>query len=134
MTKQEFIKQSYGEHWESVKDYVDENGWFKMDYDIENVFANQFVSCCFESYEKNLPYGIRPSSLKGLETNNGWIKIESEKDLPKEHMSVFLFEPIDGIGIGSWCNLQMIFKTRFGNEYKPVTHYQPIIKPQKPLY
>lgn len=70
MTKEEVIKQAYGEHWYVAKHYVDENGWFKMDYDIEDVFANQFVSCCFESYEKNLPYGIRPKSLKGLETNN----------------------------------------------------------------
>ena len=133
MTKQEFIEQAYGKYYPLVERLLTEDGFapYALLRDSEGI--------TFEFKEMHLIYGspesyVRPKSLKGLETNNGWIKIESEKDLPKEHMSVFLFEPIDGIGIGSWCNLQMIFKTRFGNEYKPVTHYQPIIKPQKPLY
>ena len=28
MTKQEVIQQAYGEYWEQVKEFVDENGWF----------------------------------------------------------------------------------------------------------
>ena len=40
----------------------------KIDYDIDMSGVGKF----------------RPKSLQGIENNNGWIKIESEKDLPKE--------------------------------------------------
>ena len=41
-------------------------------------------------------YSYRPKSLQGIENNNGWIKIESEKDLPKEKGLKCLFLCIHG--------------------------------------
>ena len=83
--KQEAIKNAYGEYWDNVKDYVDENGWAsypnvqKHDYDFGKLEFKD--GCTF----------LRPESLQGIENNNGWIKIESEADLPKEgmHHSIF---------------------------------------------
>ena len=49
-----------------INDYGDITD--KIDYDIDMSGVGKF----------------RPKSLQGIENNNGWIKIESEKDLPKE--------------------------------------------------
>lgn len=134
MKKQEKIKEAYGEHYETVKNHIDENGWCVLNVSQKepiNHFAHHGKT---EWKPINGRVCWRPISLKGIEANNGWIKIESEADLPKEHMAVFLYESIDGVGFGRWCNLQRIFKTRFGKEYKPVTHYRPITKPEPPVY
>jgi len=136
-SKQKAIREAYRENYQKVKNYIDENGWFKMDYDINDSFANQFTSCCFQNYEKNLPYGIRPKSLQGIETNNGWIKIEIEADLPNQDGSYFT--------ITTYCNkiverdYPIFLNTMTLDEEKEwwlkyVTHYQPIIKPQPPIY
>lgn len=65
--------------------------------------------------------------LDVVEYNNGWIKIESEYDLPeKEFYKEYNTFPID-----FKCNsvgLHYYFK------YKEITHYQPIVKPLPPLY
>lgn len=68
-------------------------------------------------------------SLKVIENNNGWIKIESEDDLPKKEddyhicienkdLSIAYFDKSDGWFIA--C--------------PEITHYQPIIKPQPPIF
>ena len=33
MTKQDVIKNAYGEYWERVKDIIDKNGWVEMKTD-----------------------------------------------------------------------------------------------------
>jgi hypothetical protein len=88
------------------------------------------------------------------ETNNGWIKIESKDDLPKEK-EFFRFIPcnqFDKEFIG-WIDtkLREVFFIDFsfyeveknGNKYtsqtnawltSQITHYQPIQKPQPPIY
>ena len=125
--KQEAIKNAYGECWENVKDYVDENGWAsypnvqKHDYDFGKLEFKD--GCTF----------LRPESLKGIENNNGWIKIESEKDLPK----------VSGLYFGKDYEFgtdMMYFdfetkKWEDSNGYlQNVTHYQPIEKPKPPIY
>ena len=125
--KQEAIKKAYREYWENVKDYVDENGWAsypnvqKHDYDFGKLEFKD--DCTF----------LRPESLKGIENNNGWIKIESEKDLPK----------VSGLYFGKDYEFgtdMMYFdfetkKWEDSNGYlQNVTHYQPIKKPKPPIY
>lgn len=78
---------------------------------------------------------FRPKSLQGIENNNGWINIESEDDLPKES------------GVYEACiNEEYIGRIRFSREFNEwsciydsdnlrfPSHYQPIIKPQPPIY
>ena len=85
-TKEQKIKEAYGEYWETVKDYVDENGYYDpilntmtLQKDLEIFkFCNKFTN-------KNGVTAIyQPKSLSGIENNNGWIRIESEADLPND--------------------------------------------------
>jgi hypothetical protein len=66
------------------------------------------------------------------EDNNGWIKIESENDLPIiKTECYFIFD--SKIEKGDYSG--KIFFDKYGMYgYKTVTHYQPIIKPQPPIY
>lgn len=137
--KQQCIKDAYGEYWEQVKDYVDEYGWLKYG-DLRNEDLGIKDS---ELEWSNLSHNInnenyRPKSLQGIETNNNWVSIESEDDLPKEVNNLWLLANDGSIVLGQWCIFQKIFKTTYGNTFDSdgikFTHYQPIIKPSKPLY
>jgi len=64
-----------------------------------------------------------------LENNNGWIKIESEKDLPKKELEYFVKRKnVKGTVIRQF----VISHTKAW--LKCYTHYQPITKPQPPIY
>lgn len=145
MTKQEVIKNAYGEHWETVKDYVDENGWFELKKVVGTFWETKLELDIIES-----PRRVRPKSLQGIENNNGWIKIESEADLPKDH-EINYFIPCNFLErafigfIDRKSNevyfLDESFEVRkntcvYLNSWLPsqITHYQPINKPLKPLY
>ena len=60
--------------------------------------------------------------------NNGWIKINSEEDLPKFIGQYFVFNSQKS-DIYYFEN-----NTFWKNQWKNITHYQPILKPQPPLY
>jgi hypothetical protein len=126
MGKQEAIKQAYGEHYDKAKDYIDKNGWcylfptIKGELDFENTGRD---NVCY-----------RPKSLQGIENNNGWIKIESEADLPEENGTYFTigktsYKPFYRIDV--FCGR---LKNSFTDGNSCFTHYQPIQKPLKPLY
>ena len=121
--KQEAIKNAYGDYWEAVKDFVDENGWIDFLEDIQRIM-----------YFFNDSDNIEVKSLQGIENNNGWIKIESEDDLPKEgmHHSILL----DSDCINGYRNYDVIVFYEVNSRYrkKEISHYQPIEKPLKPLY
>lgn len=74
---------------------------------------------------------FRPISLKGIEDNNGWIKIESEDDLPKKRGTFWTF--IEGKEV-----VMNTFNTfddmEFTFDNGKVTHYKPLIKPNEPIY
>lgn len=92
MTKQEKIKEAYGEYWETAKDYVDDFGWcmYQLNDKQERIcgFAiNSFIKCEFNNFKQdnaNYIYYVRPISLRGIENNNGWIKIGSEDENLKD--------------------------------------------------
>ena len=121
--KQEAIKKAYGEHFI----YADINGWIKY-----GIYCPSNLG--IEDYDEIDTIGIwRCKSLQGIENNNGWIKIESEKDLPK----------VSGLYFGKDYEFgtdMMYFdfetkKWEDSNGYlQNVTHYQPIKKPKPPIY
>lgn len=79
MNKLGAIRKAYGDQWENVKYHVDENGFieaFLWDK-LKLGYPNQATSKSIYRY-------FRPISLAGIENNNGWTKIESKHDLPKE--------------------------------------------------
>ena len=126
--KQEAIKKAYSEYWEKVKDYVDNDGY--IDNSIPKFTFGQVKNLDLE-YKNDVFF--RPKSLQGIENNNGWIKIESEKDLPK----------VSGLYFGKDYEFgtdMMYFdfetkKWEDSNGYlQNITHYQPIEKPKPPIY
>ena len=127
--KQEAIKNAYGEYWENVKDYVDNDGW--INNSIPKFTFGQLKNLDLE-YKNDVFF--RPKSLQGIENNTGWIKIESEDDLPKEgmHHSILL----DSDCINGYRNYDVIVFYEVNSRYrkKEISHYQPIEKPLKPLY
>ena len=106
----------------------------------ESDLDNFIKDCENKGFElQNRGGGTMPSfsgyyaTLKGKNwksENNGWIKILSETDLPKEEDEFWVFENNEvtktkrKIGIDNndywWLNI--------------VTHYQPIVKPEPPKF
>ena len=130
MTKQEAIKEAYGEYWEQVKVFVDENGWVFFS-DDENILRLNFQQKDNISTEKTdvESWKWRPKSLQGIENNNGWIKIESEKDLP-EGLGVHFVANLRDVRVHPATSYQVkeLYKVNFA------THYQPIEKRKPPIY
>ena len=123
MTKQETIKEAYGQYYDDCM--PDENGWFNV-HNAKIKFKNYYL---LENFDEEGNYR-RPKSLSGIENNNGWIKIESEADLPREDGFYNLcnidkdgYLPAEPLGI-----LITFYNT------KTITHYQPIEKPKPPIY
>ena len=102
-----------------INDYGDITD--KIDYDIDMSGVGKF----------------RPKSLNGIENNNGWIKIESEKDLPKEECEVFFIKN-DLIFTGYFYYNQFNIGIFSNNSdcyfFEEVTQYQVFKKPSLPIY
>lgn len=131
MTKEEKIKEAWRSNYNEFSEYIDSDGWaryphFQKQEMIEDVRPIEFRSQGTD---------FRPKSLQGIETNNGWIKIESEDDLPKEHDELFEVGLLDNQG-----NFNHEKKRCSGKSVKwmwvnkLISHYQPIIKPKPPIY
>lgn len=88
-------------------------------------------------YKRNIHPDFVDSMDKHLnklkQANNGWIKIESEDDLPKTDKTIdFWFMTNSGsIIINNWNSK---FKHKAYGYLRVYSHYQPIIKPDLPLY
>lgn len=70
--------------------------------------------------------------MKTIENNNGWIKIESEADLPKENGAYWTFiadkNEMYANSFGTFNQPEFTF------DHNLITHYQPIIKPEPPKF
>ncbi len=122
MTKEEFIKEKYGEHYDACK--PDENGWSYFEYDPKgwskgvppdslNLFGEDV-----EIYTKGLGDIWRPIALKGLEENNGWNKID-ENGWPSEKGRYDFFK---------WPNITYTkcLWTPDSQFYRDCTHWRPV--------
>lgn len=121
--KQEAIKKAYGEYWELVKDYVDENGicenWSSFRDEKTRIF--QPKEC------DTFGNGWRPKSLQGIEHNNGWIRIDDFVKYTNEKFWIFNSH-INDLYQGQLFDDDMFPINRYA------THYQPIEKPKLPIY
>lgn len=135
MTKQEAVKQAYGSQYDFLK--PDENGWFKDDVLGNSEELSVWVlSECERKWNDDNELVWRLTSIAGIEDNNGWIKIESEDDLPTYDEYCWI-EPQKDRFIIAWYNYtDTYFYDNQGNKWlwRGITHYQPINKPEKPLY
>lgn len=118
MTKEEKIKEAYGLMYETNKSKINEDGWCSGVFNLPNTHI--------ELYRSERLYW-RPKSLEGLESNNGWIAVEREKELPRQMVHLYdLNTETEWIGF---------LYNDYGFFAQPsATHYQPIIKPKPPIY
>lgn len=135
--KEQAIKQAYGDKYDTLKDQIDENGWVehcpgeeghpnwrdlvKYEYELE----------CIEGF----PDQWRPKSLRGLETNQGWISVREGVPHDQQHCWFWIKE--QGAIIGFWDEEGEAFFVT-GVIMVPdaygITHWQPVTKPEAPLY
>lgn len=137
MSKQEVIRKAYGEYWERVKDKVDKNGWVTTD-DLLDICLNPRRFAPYEVNDADFISAYRPKSLQGIETNNGWIKIESEAHLPyysiNNRNKNIHYYGYDSFKDKILWNTLTLFELHSLFQQGKITHFQPIAKPLKPIY
>lgn len=135
-SKEEVIQIAYGEYSDILE--IDENGWTRHFMGTPKSFLEYHLKNkgLFDSRVENKPdmflVFIRPKSLQGIESNNGWISINSEKDLPKDGYVFWVKR--DGIDSPLY-KAEEFFNAQINKEWlDSYTHYQPIVKPNPPLH
>jgi hypothetical protein len=133
-TKQEVIQTGWAENWDLLFDSEREHA-LQNDGWILNTGLKLINKITFDFKDMHIIFAspeqwIRPRALKGIETNNGWIRIESEADLPKDSGEYFAYNG-ESVIIEDFRRLQQQNKDMWLKLY---THYQPIIKPLPPIY
>jgi hypothetical protein len=126
MTKEDKLYEVYGSRYD-----WDENGW--LTYGCDEASESGFEP--FGEYETRNHidgyYEWRPIELQGIEDNNGWIKIESIDNLPEKSTLCFCYNEMGHIFTTK------LFKSNTNYSYvklENITHYQPITKPEPPIY
>lgn len=143
--KQEDIRKAYEAIGQKPHyKHTDDNGWTAMYSEDGEKLTPCFKDLGFTQQQvaELLDSGLnsdtgkmewRPKSLQGIETNNGWIRIESEENFPTENSGLYFV--YDGKDVGIARMSTILFRCLTSNEvYSDVTHYQPIVKPEKPIY
>lgn len=130
MTKKELVKNAYEQFYEYVENSVDENGWVKREEHSGFMINHFYLSNNIKTKFIDKVEYWRPKTLKGIENNNGWILIRSEEDLPKDKNTQY-----------SVCKCKKVFQStvncgtvRHWFNISKITHYQPITKPNAPLW
>ena len=128
--KQEAIKKAYGEHWERLNNFINEDGVFIGDTDmISDELFNEwaFIGSSKDINSEKLISGSRPKSLKGIENNNGWMRIDDFVKYTNEKFWLFNSH-LNDLYQGQLFDDDMFPINRYA------THYQPIKKPKFPIY
>jgi len=142
MTKLEVIEKAYGKNYEEMKEFIDENGWLtEMHTSIhyrttENgKTLNKLIEKANISFEEVNNF-LRPVTISGIENNNGWIKIESEADLPDktEPNSEVKYHVLAKEGFEDLSDCNSFELHHMYKNYHVITHYIPVIILPKPLY
>lgn len=128
MTKEERIKEAWGEYYDEIEFYLTENGYLPYVYDVRMIRNENKIHFEHLLSSANL---FRPKSLRGISGNNGWIKIESESDLPKADCSCEVMYQDGSWSIDTFYKSNNNFKS---NHWRHITHYKPIIQSNSPLY
>lgn len=118
-TKEKAILEAYGEFYDKYQ--PDENGWSSI-----ILYFDQKTE--FESDKKLVGHGsykIRPKSLQGIETNNGW--------LPYVGKSIGYYDLVY-TDKGNIYPYPVFVSFDSIKEVQTITHYQSIQKPKTPIY
>ena len=123
-TKDQIIQEAYGNYWDTIKDHVNmEHGSLDVYFWTLNELIIPFDRIGFGDR--------RPQSLKGIENNNGWTKMNDKRDnLPDEHCKCWLWTE-DGIMFGDYNSTTKGF---YGYKEVKFSHYLIIQEPKPPLF
>lgn len=133
MTKQDKIKEAWGQYYQLVKNELDEHG--RYSYYDDNSIKRKSKLWQFENIETHKISNLNlliPSSIKGIENNNAWIKIESESDLPKETGHFWVCNKINNQIEVDYMDWDYESNAERWMEFN--SHYQPIVQPKPPIY
>lgn len=127
MTKQETIKNHY------ITEFIN-SGMSEQEAEQKWEHSEEFINPD-DGYFQNREEYYRPISLRGIETNNSWIRVESEKDLPKEYDYFHLkLQSGDEIIAYNSMHRRLFVDCDDEIEYRFITHYAPIEKKSPPLH
>lgn len=151
----EKIVSDYYDNYPIIKPFVQSDGYFPITNGYINNL-NEHVKAFYKSLdgidylqsEDHEEYNshFRPKDLTKLiadvKQNNGWIRIDSEDDLPKGSLDcMMIVSGFDDIKIGWFDTFLSKEKPSFLYkenkqiwEYKNVTHYKPITPELKPIW
>ncbi|GEN74099.1 hypothetical protein [Chryseobacterium lathyri] len=148
MTKQEIIQKAYGKHWEAVKDFVnmedgsccgvEYSGWKQINNhpslnEMGIYQEDNFAKTWYDPHQ-NKHFWI-PISLENIENNNGWIKIESEDNLPTDTNVNYFYCQMGNFSNRSTSAMDLAASYRFYKDSNAeLTHYKPVEKPKPPIY
>lgn len=114
----------------------DEGGWIDIDFLPDNFDIGCLEAKHYQEADVNFRSTlVRPKSLRSLEDNNGWTKIEKESD--------FDFTRWQFKGDDYWFIFKfndMIQHSRYFRDHTKswmidnLTHFQSIVKPDQPLF
>jgi len=141
MTKSEAIQKAYeklGMDWDQIKNLVTEGGILVLptpDYKYsltgyENLILDKdhFVSFGTNGLK------LMPSSLYGLYSNRGWLKVESEEDFPTDENVMYRIGMFLNDGrFHQDKNLSTLKTTLEGLSWN-YTHYMPVPLPEDAIY
>ena len=127
MTKAETIKNHY------IQEFIN-SGMSEQEAEQKWEHSEEFINPD-DGYFQNREEYYRPISLRGIETNNSWIRVESEKDLPKEYDYFHLkLQSGDEIIAYNSMHRRLFVDCDDEIEYRFITHYAPIEKKSPPLH
>lgn len=121
--KQNFIKQAYGDAWDKIKDYVDENGFTQKDPQRFG-FERAFIQTAYKP-----TWRWRPSALYGLEENGGWTRCDEQ--IP--HKEELYMVCVDNVPVPVCYRLDFITSQRSLGLIN-VTHWKILPKQDPPIY
>lgn len=131
--KQKAIIEAYGEHWNTVKHHVNDDGWLYHPKGGEVTF-DPFIGFMDEHPTDD---AYRPRSLHGIEVNNFWTRIEPDgSNLPKDMIDCFCIK--DGLIFFPLLYRTDLMQFQAADEscydWQEFSHYQKITEPSLPIY
>ncbi|QRQ99735.1 hypothetical protein [Dyadobacter sandarakinus] len=143
MTKQDAIQSAYGHAWERVKDELLTRSESMLALNSDEIPS--FIECFYDEDDPFSPEALgfdrsqiteltyqdtylwRPSVLDGLESNNGWIKIEEQE--PEDAQLVeYCINGVPGDDIEQWSSIKN------GTGAGLVTHWRRYVPHKPPIY
>lgn len=138
MTKKEIIIKAWMDlNIETPFGICDKTGWVHGYFcngvnDIEAEYGAEITDLIDYDIDMSGVGKFRPKSLRGIENNNGWIKIETVNDFPIENIQCYV---INNIGRIQFAEFELENQRFYVDNQKMYpTHYYPIVRPDFPLY